>query len=214
MKSEQQLMLIVDDADSCVALKDIFQADFTVIEAQNDKKAMQILAQYGEKINVVVIDVEQPATAGFSLLQQMKQTPALAAIPVVVHVEHVATDNELAAMRLGVSDFISKPYHTEIVHERVQNVVNRRAIEQLRMHAERDELTGIYNRTMFVRSTQDMLANHKDTRYVLLRWDIERFKVVNELFGTEMGDTVLCTFAHCLQKKCTWYRYICPFGCR
>ncbi|MEG1073553.1 MAG: EAL domain-containing protein [Ruthenibacterium sp.] len=201
MASEKQYMLSVDDdAESRATLKAIFDAEFTVLQAQNDKEAMALLQQYGAKISVVVIDVEQTAT-GLPLLQTMKQTPAFAAIPVVVNVEHHTADNELAAMRLGVSDFIAKPYHPELVHQRVQNVVNRREMEQMRRHVECDELTGIYNRASFVKATQELFAKNSAARYVLLRWDIERFKVVNELFGTETGDKVLRVFAQCLRHR-------------
>ncbi|MEG0910054.1 MAG: EAL domain-containing protein [Ruthenibacterium sp.] len=200
MDSNQQLMLAVDDdAESRAVLKSMFEAEFTVLQAQNDKEAMGILLQYEDKISIVIIDMEQEASAGLSLLRQMKQKPVLAGIPVVVNVEHTASDNELAALRLGVSEFIAKPYHPEIVHQRVQNVVSRRTMEQMRLHVERDDLTGIYNRAMFVKSTQTLFERNPAMRYVMLRWDIERFKVINELFGTEMGDTVLRTFAKYLQ---------------
>lgn len=69
------------------------------------------------------------------------------------------------------------------------------ANEKLIYRADYDMLTGIYNRQTFCRETAKMLEREKNEKYVLLRLDVERFKVINDLFGTEIGDEVLCTIA-------------------
>ncbi|MDD3570378.1 MAG: EAL domain-containing protein [Lachnospiraceae bacterium] len=69
------------------------------------------------------------------------------------------------------------------------------ANEKLIYRADYDMLTGIYNRQAFCRETAKILEKEKNEKYVLLRFDVERFKVINDLFGTETGDEVLCTIA-------------------
>lgn len=69
------------------------------------------------------------------------------------------------------------------------------ANEKLIYSADYDVLTGIYNRQAFCRETAKILETETDKKYVLLRLDVERFKVINDLFGTETGDEVLCTIA-------------------
>lgn len=54
-----------------------------------------------------------------------------------------------------------------------------------------DQLTGIYNKRTFFEKTREMMDAHPDVRYEIVRLDVERFKVINELFGREEGNSVL-----------------------
>ena len=71
--------------------------------------------------------------------------------------------------------------------------------EELRYSAEFDQLTGIPNKASFYRSTEKLLKEKSDTEYVLVRWNIERFKVINDLLGTETGDLILKQLAYNLK---------------
>lgn len=54
-----------------------------------------------------------------------------------------------------------------------------------------DELTGIYNKQAFYAKTKEMLLDNPDKNFDLLRINIERFKVLNDLFGESTGDKLL-----------------------
>ena len=54
-----------------------------------------------------------------------------------------------------------------------------------------DELTGIYNKQAFYAKTKEMLLDNPDKNFDLLRINIERFKVLNDLFGESTGDELL-----------------------
>ncbi|MBN7771824.1 EAL domain-containing protein [Clostridium aminobutyricum] len=56
---------------------------------------------------------------------------------------------------------------------------------------EYDRLTNIFNRESFYKETKKMLEENPDITYILIRGNIERFKLINDLFGTEVGDRVL-----------------------
>ena len=75
-----------------------------------------------------------------------------------------------------------------------------RAQLELKRRAEYDELTGIYNKRTFLNRTLEELNANPDTTYLLVRIDIERFKVVNDLFGTENGDLVLRKVSNLLEE--------------
>ena len=67
-------------------------------------------------------------------------------------------------------------------------VIARKKLEFL---AEQDSLTKIPNKDSFAARVRMLVDRNPDQRYVLIRTDIERFHILNQLFGTEEGDRVL-----------------------
>ncbi len=80
------------------------------------------------------------------------------------------------------------------VHEEVL------ANEKLLFQATRDELTGLYNRAGFIAKATEMIAAREPGYYAMACIDIERFKVINDQYGTQRGDEVLRTFAANLER--------------
>ena len=55
-----------------------------------------------------------------------------------------------------------------------------------------DHLTGIYNRRNFCMAVMNMINNNPDVKFSIIDFDIYQFKVVNEIYGNDIGDKVLC----------------------
>src|SRR6185436_17406981 len=73
----------------------------------------------------------------------------------------------------------------------------REAQNQLAFLAERDPLTGLFNRRRFERELGERLeaAGRAHERVALFFFDLDEFKSVNDLFGHRMGDQVLLQVA-------------------
>ncbi|MEL7151348.1 MAG: bifunctional diguanylate cyclase/phosphodiesterase [Pseudomonadota bacterium] len=69
------------------------------------------------------------------------------------------------------------------------------ARDKARYLAQRDQLTGCYNRT-FLKQTVHDLAQFPPQRCALLFFDIDQFKQINDTYGHEMGDDVLRRIAN------------------
>lgn len=63
-----------------------------------------------------------------------------------------------------------------------------------------DPLTGIYNRQGFYQATEELFAKNPDTKYIIAYWNVRRFKVINELFGREVGDDILMQMSRMIQS--------------
>lgn len=74
---------------------------------------------------------------------------------------------------------------------------DRRISERLVELAERDELTGLYNRRRFHEELERLLADaaRRGTEVGLLAFDLDGFKPVNDSFGHQAGDEVLVGLA-------------------
>lgn len=67
----------------------------------------------------------------------------------------------------------------------------KQASETLAYQVSFDELTGLYNKTAFCQKAQKILEEYPGRQFEIMCLDIERFKVINDLFGEEMGDRIL-----------------------
>jgi len=63
---------------------------------------------------------------------------------------------------------------------------------------ERDPVTSLYTETAFYRHAEELLREHGDLDFDIIALDIERFKMVNDAFGTETGNRLLSHVALCL----------------
>ena len=54
-----------------------------------------------------------------------------------------------------------------------------------------DELTGVWNRTHFLKEAEEILNYNKNQEYYMISTDIDKFKYINDTFGYNMGDEVL-----------------------
>lgn len=81
------------------------------------------------------------------------------------------------------------------------NISRRKVLEQekdriikseakLRYQAEFDELTGIYSRQGFFHHTSQLLKNN-DEKYIIITGNVDNFKIINDIFGSNQGDYVL-----------------------
>jgi diguanylate cyclase (GGDEF)-like protein len=80
---------------------------------------------------------------------------------------------------------------------------SRAVEEQLRRPLLRDELTGLANRALLLERLAhavERARRHKDFKFAILSLDLDRFKQVNNSFGTDVGDEVLNAVARRLEQ--------------
>lgn len=89
----------------------------------------------------------------------------------------------------------------DLTEEVETELLLKASMEELKFRAERDTLTRLYNRETFYAETEKMLQQNPDKNYVIGHWNIDRFKVVNELFGSRTGDRILCDMADMIRSQ-------------
>lgn len=87
-------------------------------------------------------------------------------------------------------------------HLRIERDHARSAAAQAQQLARRDPLTGLPNRRGFVESVTPLLerARADNLPAALLLVDIDRFKSINDIFGHDSGDVVLCGIARRIER--------------
>ncbi|MEG1594189.1 MAG: bifunctional diguanylate cyclase/phosphodiesterase, partial [Oscillibacter sp.] len=67
----------------------------------------------------------------------------------------------------------------------------RHLMARLRHMAEHDALTDLYNREKFFTASRAMLDQHPDETFAFVRFDIDRFRLINSFFGEAEGNRLL-----------------------
>jgi diguanylate cyclase (GGDEF)-like protein len=98
------------------------------------------------------------------------------------------------AFSVGATDYIPKPVHFAVLRQRVGRLVQAsRAEEHVRKLAYHDALTGLPNRSQFSERLGELVDERRSegTMVAILFLDLDRFKLVNDTLGHDIGDLLL-----------------------
>ena len=95
--------------------------DVTILEASNGEEGLGVSAR--EKPDLIILDVTMPVMDGVTMLGKLKEDPALKAIPVIMLTAESGRENVLQIARLGVRDYLVKPFREEQLIEKVGRCV-------------------------------------------------------------------------------------------
>ncbi len=117
-------ILIVDDEQRMRKLiKDFLAAKgFSIIEAEDGEKALEIFEKQKSKINLIILDVMMPKLDGWSVLRQIRQESK---VPIIMLTARGEEQDELFGFELGVDEYISKPFSPKILVARVEAILKR-----------------------------------------------------------------------------------------
>lgn len=114
-------LLVVDDDELLrnLVTEVLEEQAFTVYAAADGEEALDIFWKHSE-LSLVILDVMMPKLDGIAVLDEIRQRSE---IPVLMLTALGDSESELACLKHGASDFVSKPFHYEILVERVKNLL-------------------------------------------------------------------------------------------
>jgi len=124
MVDNREKILIVDDSEiNRDLLKEILCKDYCIIEAENGDKAIEILEESHEEIDLILLDAVMNGKDGFEVLTAMNNKLWIDSVPVIM----ISCDTTPYYMRraygLGVSDYIPRPFDSVVLRRRVANTL-------------------------------------------------------------------------------------------
>jgi two-component system, cell cycle response regulator len=115
-------ILSVDDSRTIrlIVAKAFRSYDCQVCEACNGEEGLAAAAR--ERPDLILLDVTMPVMDGVTMLTKLKEDGELKSIPVIMLTAESGRDNVLHIARLGVRDYLVKPFKEEQLLEKAGRV--------------------------------------------------------------------------------------------
>lgn len=95
--------------------------DCQMCEASNGEEGLAAAAR--EKPDLIILDVTMPVMDGVTMLTKLKEDPELKSIPVIMLTAEAGRENVLHIARLGVRDYLVKPFKENQLIEKAGRIV-------------------------------------------------------------------------------------------
>lgn len=119
----QTTILSVDDSKAVrMIVKKAFRTyDVEITEAANGAEGLEAAARV--KPQIILLDVTMPVMDGVEMLTKLKSDSSLKGIPVIMLTAEAGKENVLKIAKIGVRDYIVKPFKEEALIDKVSRVV-------------------------------------------------------------------------------------------
>ncbi len=188
----QKVLVADDDAVNRDVLGELLKPEYTVLLAKNGAQTVERAMRHLP--DLILLDVLMPDMDGYEVLRRLRADPLTEHIAVIFISGLDRPEDEANGLKMGASDYITKPFNQTVVMARValhlQVVRQRRMLERL---ANIDGLTELANRRRFdeVFALEWQRARRSGRPLSLALLDVDAFKQYNDRYGHPAGDRAL-----------------------
>ena len=127
-KREGTVLVVDDDKHAIEILYRLLQREgFEVLRAQSGKEALAVVA--AQDVDVILLDVMMPEMDGFEVCTALRHEERTRDIPVLLLTAKDDTETRVLGMKLGVSEFLTKPINKRDLFTRVRAQIHQRTLE-------------------------------------------------------------------------------------
>ena len=215
-KNRQYKVLVVEDSLPFrnMIKKILTSLQFKVLAAAHGEEAMSYFADNPD-INLMITDYRMPVKDGLEVLKEVRKEKDKNSLGVIVMTSPSEKTDASIFLKNGASDFIAKPFSKEELICRVNNTIEAMEnINKIANFANRDFLTGVYNRRFFYSDVEEYVHVAEETNepYAFAIIDVDYFKKINDKYGHDGGDKVLKSIAKILNDNTKGSDIVARFG--
>ncbi|MBI2815147.1 MAG: response regulator [Opitutae bacterium] len=117
-------ILTVDDSKTVrIIVRKAFKSyDCDILEAGNGVEGLAVAAK--DSPDVILLDITMPVMDGVEMLTRIKSDAQLKGIPVIMLTAEGGRDNVLKIAKIGVRDYLVKPFKEEVLIEKVGRIID------------------------------------------------------------------------------------------
>ena len=127
-KHEGNVLVVDDDRNAVDILNRLLTKEgFTVQCAHGGREAITLADRH--PIDVILLDVMMPDMDGFQVCEALRQNERTREIPIILLTAKDDMETRVVGMRLGVSEFLTKPINKAELFSRLRAQMHQRTIE-------------------------------------------------------------------------------------
>ena len=129
------ILLVVDDNDEVrTYVGNLFKNSYSIITAKNGEEGVDLAI---EKVpDIIISDIMMPIKNGIELCNILKADERTSHIPIILLTAKAGEENEIEGIKTGADDYVTKPFHEDLLLLRVEKLVESRKNLQKRYSQE------------------------------------------------------------------------------
>ena len=215
-KNREHTVMVVDDSmvfrkQMQMMLENLF---FNVISVAHGEEALGILNS-NKTLSLILTDYNMPVMNGLELTYEIRKLHDKNSLAILALSSNEESEINALFLKHGANDYIKKPFSKEEFSCRVNNSIE--ALENIQIvtnHANRDFLTGLYNRRYFSSAMDEYIdeIGESGEKFALAMIDIDHFKKINDTYGHDTGDRVIVALSEVLRSGTNYRDIVARFG--
>lgn len=202
-------------------MKKALSNEFIIVRSADAQSAMRELTG-DSACGMLLLDLRASDADGWKVLRQLKEAQLSTQYPALALTDPEDEAGRKRAIELGAHDVLTTLTEPQIAIKRIHNILRAVQLDALAKSsllqvrkmerqnetaqiAEVDELTGLSTLTAFCRKTGQIIKDRPAGSYVIVRWDIDRFKIYKDIYGTTGGDELMRYIGDCYRLRPEWY---------
>ncbi|MFP4846549.1 response regulator [Winogradskyella sp. PE311] len=126
---EPILLLVEDNEDVRLLLKQTFENNYNIITAPNGEKGIELALEHIP--DLIISDIMMPVKDGIALTEQLKTDERTSHIPIILLTAKAGDENKLTGLEVGADDYITKPFNSKLIITKAEKLIeNRRLLQQ------------------------------------------------------------------------------------
>jgi signal transduction histidine kinase/DNA-binding response OmpR family regulator len=124
VSSEPLILLIEDNEDLRIYLKENLETEYQVVVAENGKvgleKALELIP------DLILSDMMMPQMDGFTLCTKIREDQRTSHIPFILLTARTTIESKLEGLELGADEYMTKPFNIKEIKVRMKNLLEQR----------------------------------------------------------------------------------------
>jgi diguanylate cyclase (GGDEF)-like protein len=195
-----KVLIVTDCEEDKLEISGILGENYELVFASGTDSAIKVCSCNAEIVRLVVLDLQKSPSDQYEFLKRCRENDVLRHVPVLVALKNYSEDSEIRALENGAAGIVLKPYHKSVLMHRVGSIINLHESVSIIRALENDRLTGLHTKEFFYRKIRAILSQNPDIQYDIICCDIEKFKLINDMFGVAAGDMILCETAGMIKR--------------
>jgi two-component system chemotaxis response regulator CheY len=118
-------ILVVDDAEDCIATMDVALATLPGVEIRSALSAEAALADLERgTFSAVITDIHLPEMTGLELVARIRKDSRFSSMPVVVVSADTDPSTPARALGLGANAYFAKPFSPSAIRKKLEELIH------------------------------------------------------------------------------------------